>query len=353
MKKQVFGYLFTLSSCTAYAAPMDAFNTIPDFQPDRNLIVNTSFDYFKANSKAKNDNQRDYTGFTLGSRYILNPNWYTDLNYWNRTIQYGASDNDFQSWKLGLNYVSDFTPSTNDTLAFGVSFWGNYADQFDKSSKTKYKNYTLSEASIKKPQDLQLQLDAIYSKKFNQNNTFNLFANAAYSKVKTEAISGIFSNKNCNFDIHIDKNNQLTGQLKSPCTLNNTTVNNITLSADARQYGVDIQNQLNYDAVILGLGANWQWQYENFKSLIGYNFQYFMRDIPKESFIEQRERTSNHTIALELSYAITPEWNVYLQNQFFLHSFTGEIPSLYNPITAAAMDKSYNYVSIGIRFTPF
>ena len=54
---------------------MDAFTSISSFQPDQNLTLTGSVDYFKAKSKAKNDNQRDYQGFTLGSRYVINPEW--------------------------------------------------------------------------------------------------------------------------------------------------------------------------------------------------------------------------------------------------------------------------------------
>lgn len=353
MNKKIFYSLLAFNSCAVSAAPMDAFTSISSFQPDQNLTLTGSVDYFKAKSKAKNDNQRDYQGFTLGSHYVISPEWYTDIYYWDRTIKYGSNDNDIQSWKLGLNYVPELNLPHDDTLSFGLSFWGNYADEFNKSSRTKYQQYTLSETSLKKPKDFQLQVDAIYSKKLNKQNTINVFANAAYSKVQTDAISGVFNNKNCNFDIHIDKNNHLHGQLQSPCTINNTLVNDMTISADANQYGIDIQKQLNYESGIFGLGLNWQWQYENFKTLLGYNFQYFARDIPDNGFYEQKEQKTNHIFALEMSYSFHPEWEIFLQNQFFTHSFVGTIPSLYNPITASAMDKSYDYVSLGIRFTPF
>lgn len=353
--KQKLGLGICILSCMSmvYAAPNDAFTTIPDFEPDQNLTLSGSIDYFKAKSKAKNDNQRDYQGVTLGAQYIINPEWYTDLNYWNRTIKYGQNNNDVHSWKIGLGYAPDFQIGQDSSIAFAISAWGNSSSHFDKSSASKYKEYRLTDFSMKNPQDWQLQMDGIFSQKLNEQNTFTIFANAAYSNVSVDSLKSTLVNKNCYFDIHVDPNNYLTGTLNKPCTIGNTIANEMTLSADAKVYGIDIKKDLNYNAVILGTGFNWQWNYQNFNTLFGYNFQYYLRDTSDQAFAGQQEVKSNHIVGLELNYALNDQTTLFLQNQYFKSSFVGAIPSLYNPITSSALDKGYDYISLGARFNIF
>lgn len=352
-KKRALSFYLFIATTSSYAAPMDAFITLPNFEPDQNLQISGSFDYFKAKSKAKSNNERDYQGFSLAAQYMISPEWYTDLNYWNRTIKYGKSNNDVNSWKIGLGYIPDLEIGTDNTLGIKISAWGNIANQFEKSNNTNYKEYKLSNFSMKDPQDWQLQLDGIFNKKLNAQNNLTFFANAAYSKVSTQSLQSTLTNKACNFDIHVDHENQLTGKLNSPCTINNTTVNELTLAADAQVYGINLPKDLNYDAVILGTGFNWQWDYQNFHTLLGYNFQYYLRDMSDQAFLGQKEVKSNHIIGLELNYDLNDQTTIFLQNQYFKSSFVGSIPSLYNPITSTALDKGYDYVSLGIRYTAF
>lgn len=88
---------------------------------------------------------------------------------------------------------------------------------------------------------------------------------------------------------------------------------------------------------------------------MGYQFQYLVR-----SHVDSRVSAagystikSNHTLGLELGYAVTKNVDVFLRAQASVYNFVGTIPFLYNASTAGRLDRTYGYASIGVRFSGF
>jgi hypothetical protein len=320
-------------------------------------LVNSTTDIFnlRQSQGAVSANAGDYQGGHATLNYKFSSAISGSASYWRRNIDYGQDTNSINSWSLGLNYDPFAWDNATDRAVFRFSLWGDTANKLNKSSPTIVNGTTFNQLSVNNPQDLQAQIDAIFSTKINQANQLTFFVSGGLSKVSVDEINTSLRRGNCNFNVNINSNNIANGNLASPCAVGTNQLQSATFSSNASDFGVDIKKDLNYTAQFIGFGGSWRWTYDKFTSDLGYQFQYINR-----SDVDSRISASggsplktNQTVGLDLSYKINDQLAIFFRNQAFQYNFVGTIPLLYNSQTANKLDRFYGYSSLGLRLAAF
>lgn len=356
-------------STLAIAAPNDVFLQVKPSNVSHPLSIEASFDIsndtvdifnIRDTEKGLSDNAGDYQGGHLLIDYALHPQWAAQLGYWNRNIEYSQDDNKINSWLAAIQYKPVISPNLiqlkpSDEVAMRFSLWGNQADQLNKTSPTAVNGQRLSNIQVNDLSDIQAQVDLIFSRTLDRQNKLNGFASVGYSKVDVDSLTANLNQGNCNFNIQVESNNQLNGQLIAPCKNGSTQINEAIISYPASDYGLDINKDLSYDAGFFSVGGSWNWRYQKFSSQLGYQFQYLMRqDIDdRVSNYGSSAVKTNHTLGVDLAYQLNPYASVFVAGQAFKNNFIGTIPFLYNSVTASRLERKYGYASFGVRFANF
>ena len=358
--------IFTLA-CTsvAYAAPHDLYLQSEYFgQPLANQIsisidaVNETIDIFDIReSEGITDNSSgDYIGFQVNGLYHLTPALALEGAFWHREIDYSKDTNKLNTALIALRYTPEINLVKNDSLTLRASVWRNAAGELTKSTATSVNGRTFDRVDVKNPEDLQFQLDAIFSRKLDQMNQLNAFASLGYSKVSVDKIDIQTKYQGCAMDLSIAANNQYTGRLMETCTLpNGYIINDLNISGNANEYGLDIQKDLHYDSYIASIGGSWNWRYRQFESQLAYQYHRLWRsDIDdRVSNFGNSPLKDNHSLGAKFSYILTPQLTAYLQGEIYQRNLIGQVPFLYNGVTASRLDKRYGLASIGLKFHSF
>lgn len=347
------------------AAPNDVFlqplpaNTASPLSIEASFdIVNDTVDIFniRESEGAVGDNAGDYDGGHLMLSYAFNPQWVGEVAYWNRNIEYGQDSNEIDSWLAAVQNTPLLTLKPGDEVAIRLALWGNQADELSKTSTTIVNNQRFSKLKVNDLNDIQAQVDLLFARRLDRQNKLNGFVSLGYSKVDVDSLNANLNiGGNCNFNIQVNSNNQLSGQLIAPCTNNGTTLAEASFTDQAYNYGLDMDKDLSYDAGFFSIGGSWNWSYKKFNSQLGYQFQYLMRqDIDdRVSNYGNSPVKSNHTLGLDLSYKLNNYTSLFVASQLFKNNFVGTIPFLYNSVTASRLDRKYGYASFGVRFANF
>lgn len=320
-------------------------------------MVNSTVDIFNLRGRQGpvSENAGDYSGGKLMLGYKFSPYVSASATYWRRGIDYGQDHNKIDSWMLAMHYDPLAEPGARDRVMVRFSLWGNHSGSLDRSSPVTVRNTTFNSLTVKGANDVQAQADVIFSGELTERNQLTGFLGLGLSRVTIDSINTRLQQGNCNFNVAIGSDNIANGSLAAPCTAGGVTLQSASFAVDANQFGINFNDDFNYTAGYLNLGGSWRYKYENFSARLGYQFQYLLR-----SNVDSRTQTyghspirSNHTLGLELSYAVVKNVEVFLRGQASLYNFVGTIPFLYNAATAGKMDRYYGYGSIGIRFSGF
>lgn len=352
-------------STSAFAAPHDLYLTAQELKPSSHQLkldlaidaVNDTIDIFDMREAEgiTDKSAGDYLGFHLAAQYDISPEWAIEGRFWNREIEYTLDTNELQSYLVALRYVPELGLKKNDRLAFRASLWGNTADVLSKTTATRVNNYQFSQVHVKSPEDLQFQLDGIFSRKLDFMNQINAFVSLGYSQVDVGSLDVQAQYQGCLMDIRIQNNNHYTGQLARPCVRDGLTFTELAVSGDAEQFGLNVQQDLNYDSYFASVGGSWNWRYRQFASQIAYQYQYLWRD-KMDDRVNQFGNSAikdNHTLGIKLSYDFHPQVSAFLQGEIYQHNLVGYVPFLYNGVTASRLDKRYGLASIGLQFHAF
>ncbi|WP_432260481.1 hypothetical protein [Cupriavidus sp. TMH.W2] len=320
-------------------------------------MVNRAVDVFdlRQSQGSVPDNAGDYRGGKLMLGYKFSPHWSGSATYWRRDIDYGPDTNQINSWMLALHYDPLAEPGARDRIMMRFALWGDHSGSLDRSSPLKVRNTTFNSIRVNNANDIQGQADVIFSGELTERNQLTGFFGLGVSRVTIGGINTRLQQGNCNFNVAIGSDNIANGALAAPCRVGNVNLQSASFAVDASQFGLNINDDFNYTAGYVSLGGSWRWKYQNFAARLGYQFQYLLR-----SNVDSRAQTygyspirSNHTLGMELSYAVVKNMEVFVRGQASLHNFVGTIPFLYNAATAGKMDRYYGYGSIGIRFSGF
>lgn len=357
--------LATLGSSSSFAAPQDLFLQADNFKPTPNKLavtvaidaVNDTIDVLDMRqSEGITGDRGDYFGGHVAAQYQLDANWGLEGQYYYRDIDLAPDTNTIHSGLLGVRYQPNFDfLDKNDAITFRATIWGNQSDELTKSTPTRVNQNTFQQVSVEQPHDLQVQLDTIFSRKIDHMNQINAFASLGYSKVEVQALNARTLYRDCLANISIDGNNQYTGQLLERCNINGLVVNDLEIMGDAKEYGLEVDKDLNYDSYFASFGGSWNWRYQQFESQLAYQYQRLWRkDIDdRVTQFGNSAIKDNHNLGLKLSYDVSPRVSAFLQGEIYQHNFVGHIPFLYNGVTASRLDRRYGVASLGLKLHSF
>lgn len=347
------------------AAPSDPFlssSFSTDQQPRLHLTasfdaVNDTIDFadFRQSEGLSDSSTGDYQGFHLAANYQFHPQWSVDAEYWKRKIDFASDTNNIDSMLLAVRYKPELNLSKKSSLSLRAGIWGNQANELNKSTPTRINQRNYEQVQVSQPEDIQFQLDGIFSHKIDHMNQLNLFTGSGYSKVKVNRLDIQTQSRGCLMNIAIHSDNRYYGQLARPCQVDNMLMTKMNISGNATEYGIDIQKDLNYEAWFAHFGGSWSWRYRAFESQLAYQYQHLWRkDIDdRVSSFGSSPISNNHTFAAKMSYDFSPQLTGFFQGELYQHNFTGNIPFLYNGVTASRLDRRYGLASLGITFHGF
>ena len=354
-----------LSSHFSIAAPYDAFlqasnfgDTLPPSSVTFSIdAVNDTIDFLniRESEGITDKSSGDYLGYNLAGYYQIDPQWSVEGSFWHREIDYSKDTNDLQSALLAVRFLPNLPLDKNDQLAIRASIWGNTADQLTKSTPTLANGYLFNRIDVKNPEDIQFQVDAIFSRKLDFMNQINGFASLGYSKVSVDRLDTQAKYKGCDMDLVIQSDNSYTGHLNKPCSAGGLLIEELNIQGNANEYGLDVAKDLNYDAYYASFGGSWNWRYQQFESQIAYQYQRLWRkDIDdRVSNFGNSPIKDNHTLGGKFSYHFHPQFTAFVRGEIYQHNLIGYVPFLYNGVTASRLDKRYGLASLGIQFHSF
>ncbi|MDO8248191.1 MAG: hypothetical protein Q7T78_00530 [Rhodoferax sp.] len=348
--------LFPLALCSAtlmlpaHAAPLDAFlsanqNSTPgDVQIEAAYdLVNSTVDFLKIR-----DNDASFTGTNVGDYHgahvragvAITPKLWVDGALWQRRIDYRTDLATINTWQLAGQYKllegAGYLPS----VAVRLGTWGNYADELKKSSPTTVRGVTLNSVNVAKPQDVQYQLDVIGTSKIFDNTELSVFAGGGASEVSLDSVTGTTRLNGCNYNVVFGPTNVV-----GMCSTNTDS-----FSIPNSLYGIDINNEAQYNATFLSGGLMLKWQKQDWQVRGGYQYQSFNRN-QIDSTITSRGGVayqSNHILLGDVMYRLFSNTAIFVRGQYMTNQFTGEIPLAYNTLTASRFNKRYGILSAGL-----
>ncbi|OTG72727.1 hypothetical protein B9T26_09615 [Acinetobacter sp. ANC 4169] len=349
-----------------YAAPEDLFLQSDIFTEQISTpfkltlgldAVDETIDFFdiRENAGIQDNSTGDYRGAHVTAEYQFHPQWLLEGSYWYRELDYSQDTNTIHSLLLGIRYFPNFKINENSVLFFRTSVWNNEADELNKSSPTEVNQRTFNQVTVNQPQDLNFQLDTVFSHQISPMHQINIFTSLGYSEVEVKNLKIQAQSNGCLVNINIQSNNQFTGNLAKPCSIGNIPVTQLNVSGNANEYGIDIQKDLNYDSYYASLGGSWNWRYQNFESQLAYQYQHLWRndiDDRVNNFGNQAIK-DNHSLGAKFSYHFTSHVTAFIKGELYQHNFVGHIPFLYNAVTASHLDQRYGIATLGLTIYNF
>lgn len=206
-----------------YAAPEDLFLQAQSLAKETKSslkftielnAVNDRIDFLdiRQSEGVQNSNAGDYMGAHFAMEYQFHPQWIVDGSYWYREIDYAQDTNTIHSGSLGIRYFPELNLNKKDRFFIAATLWGNQANELNKSTATIVNQQRLEQLQVNQPQDLQFQLNGVFSRKLDPMNQINLFAGVGYSQVKVDSLDIQAKYKGCLMDININSSNQYSGK---------------------------------------------------------------------------------------------------------------------------------------------
>jgi len=295
-------------------------------------------------------NVGDYRGAHLRGGWQIAPNWWIDASLWRRSIEYRSDTGRLTSWQLGGQWRFHDTPGGGTAWALRGSVWGNRSGDLDKTSPTTMFGRTLDTVHIEGTRDTQWQLDLIGTRG-DADASISWYAGVQRGQVRYSSASGTIRVGNCPYAVAFGATSTVLTQT-APCSGPDGTVaagTQVTVANSA--FGLNPRDALEYDATVLRLGVNGVKRWGNWQVRGGLGYEHHDRG---DALEDEARRLSgvydsgNLSAMLELAYRFTPTLTGFVRGTAWQHQLMGEVPLLYNAVTAKRSDRRYGVATIGV-----
>lgn len=346
LRGTLFGWLLALCvSAPAQAAPLDALLAV-DPAPGHGWarleasadFVNGAIDVFGLRNAA--DEQRglgDYSGAHLRGGGWITPRLWLEGGIWKRSIAYGPDKPRIDSHQLAAQYllIDPAESRGRQGLAIRLGYWGDRSALLRKSTPSTLtvgeRSLTVDEVSVSGARDHQWQADLIGAWPLGRTLTLNAFVGAGTGRVSIGGISV--------------RRGELTATNAGGCS--------DTIDVGGFEFDdlIPVDGEACYRARSLQAGFNLRWSPNDAWSLAGgYSVQRLSRD-RVDVIVESRGGTAYrvaHTLVGQVTYKVAPAVRVFGRGQLMSGPFLGEVPFLYNSITANRFGRAYGIASLGV-----
>lgn len=359
----MFNRLLLQAGCVAliagphalYAAPLDAFLTAHPTHHAGEMTLELAYDAMnntldvlgvRANDPLyANTNVGDYSGAHVRAAYGLTDDLSLDGGYWQRKIAYRQDNETLQSWQAAAQYRVYGDVNSAAQYALRLSAWGDQAGTLNKSSPTLFAGKTINAVSVASPQDKQFQLDAIGTWQLTKQTEVSAFAGLGSSEVTTGNMTANYTRAaGCNYNLTFTPTGT-SGQLV-PGTCPPGTAIVITSFTTP----LPVVQEFSYRSSYYQLGGMMQWVNQDWRLRGGYQFQSLKRG-NVDALVVSRGGVvynTNHTVLAEVAYKITQNTALFARGQIMSNQFVGEIPFVYNGVTASKFSRRYGMASFGV-----
>lgn len=293
----------------------------------------------------------DYRGAHVRGGWHLAPNWWIDAALWRRKIEYRNDSGGLTSWQLGAQYrFAGGDASARTAWALRGSVWGNRAGDLRKGTPTTLAGYTIDTVRIDSPRDTQWQLDLIGTRG-DADGALSWYGGVQRGRVDYSSLRGTASAGNCPYSVAFGATQTVLTQTAA-CTGSGGTVaagTQITVNNDA--LGLDPRRALAYDATVLRVGINGVKRWGAWRLRGGVGYERHDRGGALEDAALQLSGVhddSNISAMLEVAYRLTPRLTAFVRGTAWQRQLMGEVPFLYNAVTAKRSDRRYGVASVGV-----
>jgi hypothetical protein len=295
-------------------------------------------------------NVGDYKGGHLRAGWKLSDRWWIDGALWRRKLEYRNDSGSLSSWQLAAQYRFVDGGPTGNAWALRGSVWGNRSGSLTKGSPTSLSGYTMDSVRIESPRDTQWQLDVIGTRG-GPDASISWFAGVQRGKVKYSSLSGAAMAGSCPYAVDFGSNSTTLTQT-ADCTGPSGTVSAGTqFTVDNSALGLNPREALEYSATVYRVGLNGAKRWGAWGLRGGLVYEYHDRDESLEASAQQLSGvydSGNLSAALEVAYHFTPTLAGFVRGTAWQHQLMGEVPFLYNAVTAKRSDRRYGIVSVGV-----
>jgi len=357
---------------SAAAAPFDyALTARPEQGGARQLegavdAMNDTLDVFDIRGRDPvfgGTNVGDYTGAHLRGGWQLAERWWIDAALWRRKIEYRNDSGSLTSWQLAAQYrfAGDAAASAGRPPGAGAatawalrgSVWGNRSGTLDKRSPTTLAGYTMDSVAIDSPRDVQWQFDLIATRG-GADASVSAFAGIQRGKVDYSRLGGTATAGSCPYSVAFGDSTTVLTQTADCTGSGGTLAAGTQVTVDNSALGLDPRDALAYTATVLRAGVNAHKRWGAWQLRGGLAYEHHDRGNALEDAAQSLSGTyhsGNLSAALELGYRFTPTLTAFVRGTAWQHQLMGEVPFLYNAVTARRSDRRYGIVSFGVSTT--
>jgi hypothetical protein len=341
---------------TAFSAPLDALLTADQYHNAGELRAEASYDAVNSTLDVFNVRAKDpqYAGTTVGDYsglhfllgYALTDRLSLEGGLWRRKISYRSDDEALNSWQMSGQYRVWGNQDSTAHFAVRLSAWGDQAGSLTKSTPTQVEGHKLDSVTIDSPSDSQVQVDAIGTWRLTNQTSVSTFVGTGHSTVKTGDLSATTSINGCNYNLAFTST-EITGHLSScPSPTPGVPV------VEAFSTSQNVLSEFSYQANYYQLGGMMQWQNQDWTVRGGYQFQKLQRS-NVDALIVSRGGVSyqtNNILVADVTRKVSTHLSVFVRGQVMSNQFVGEIPFIYNSVTASKFSGKYGFASFGMRY---
>jgi len=342
-----------ISSSLASAAPLDAllsadeYHIANEFHAEVGLdAMNDMLDVFKMRDSSPlytGSKVGDYSGLHLRLGYALTNRLSLDSSLWQRNITYRNDIEKLYSWQFAGQYSLYGDENSTSHFALRLSAWGDQSGPLTKSTPTTFGGRTVSSLSINSPVDSQRQIDAIGTWRLSETTSLSAFASSGSSEVSIDGVSAKYTSSNgCNYILAFTSR-ETSGHLATPCNASGAVLTAFSTSES-------VLNGFSYKAHYYQLGGMLKWQTQNWTLKGGYQYQRLQRANVDEliASVGGGVYQLNHIVVAEVKRKVSKHADVFVRGQAMSNQFVGEIPFVYNRVTASKFSSRYGFATLGV-----
>lgn len=355
----LLGIAACASVAPVFAAPFDyALSARPDWGGARQLEIavdamNDTLDVFDVRGRDPvygGSNVGDYKGLHLRGGWQLDERWWVDVALWRRRIDYRSDSGSLTSWQLAAQYRLAGDGIAATAWAVRGSVWGNRSGSLNKNSPTTLSGYTMDTVHVDSPRDLQWQFDLIATRG-GPDASITGFAGIQRSKVDYSGLSGTATAGSCPYSVSFGASAAQLTQTADCTGPGGTLAAGTQVTVANSEFGLQPRDALAYTATVLRAGVNAHKRWGAWHLRGGLALELHDRSGALEAAsrnLSGSYHSSNLSAALEVGYRFNESLVGFVRGTAWQHQLMGEVPFLYNAVTARRSDRRYGLVSVGL-----
>jgi hypothetical protein len=256
----------------------------------------------------------------------------------------------YDSYVLATQYRFLENSVKHPALAVRASVWGNRAAATQSSAPVNVPGAILNTVRVATPADRSMQLDLIGTWAPPDSPIFSASLGLGSAQLSYGGLTATTTRNGCEYDLQFN-GNDIYGTLAHNCNATGGVIQQFYDSSGA--YGVDVAAEIAWKSRFWQVGGNAFWKRDPWSYKVGYLFHKVQREAV-DRILASRDKphyAQNHTVLLETTYQLQPQWRIFGRAQLSSNLLFNEIPVIYNTSTSERFASKYSLFTVGTRWT--